>query len=96
MKELFAAHGKVEKVNLPTNKNTGQPRGFAFVDMATNAELEAAIAALDGHQFGGRVLRVLKSVPKEQQEKKQEKPLSYPFLILISVYVFCTNHKTKL
>jgi RNA recognition motif-containing protein len=72
MKELFAAHGKVEKVNLPTNKNTGQPRGFAFVDMATNAELEAAIAALDGQQFEGRVLRVSKSVPKEQQEKKQD------------------------
>jgi RNA recognition motif-containing protein len=72
MKALFAAHGKVEMVNLPKNKNTGQPRGFAFVDMATNAELEAAIAALDGQQFEGRVLRVGKSVPKEQQEKKQD------------------------
>ena len=57
---------------MPKNRNTGQPRGFSFVDMSTEGEMNAAIEGLNGQQFEGRILRVSKSVPKEQQEKRQD------------------------
>lgn len=55
LRELFAQHGTVLSVVLPTDRETGSPRGFGFVEM-DNAT--AAIAALDGKDFGGRALRV--------------------------------------
>lgn len=63
---LFEPHGTVELVSIPRRKESGQPRGFAFVDMGSAEELDAAVSAVDGSVFGGRQLRVNKSVPKEQ------------------------------
>jgi RNA recognition motif-containing protein len=57
VRSLFASHGNVESVALPTDRETGRPRGFGFVQMGS-AEAAAAIGALNGHQMGGRALRV--------------------------------------
>ena len=69
--ELFQQHGEVQLVSMPRNKNTGQFRGFAFVDLATEEELETAVSVLDNSDLNGRLLRVSKSLPKDQLEKKQ-------------------------
>jgi RNA recognition motif-containing protein len=50
--------GKVVEVKIVTDRDTGQPRGFAFVEMSSPAEAQAAIAAMDGQQLDGRTLRV--------------------------------------
>lgn len=50
--------GQVEEVKIVTDRETGRPRGFAFVEMATDAEAEAAVGALNGKSFGGRPLTV--------------------------------------
>ncbi len=65
LEEAFAAHGSVRAVNIVTDRETGRPRGFAFVEMATDAEAEAAIQALDGQDFGGRNLKVNVARPRE-------------------------------
>ena len=57
VRDLFAAYGQVESVRLMTDRETGRPRGFGFVKMATD-DADAAIKALDGQTFGGRNLRV--------------------------------------
>ena len=55
--ELFGAHGDVHSVALINDRETGRPRGFGFVEMDDSAAT-AAISALDGHDMGGRPLRV--------------------------------------
>ena len=55
LQSLFAQHGTVHSVSLITDRDTGRPRGFAFVEMDG---AEAAITALDGQDFGGRSLKV--------------------------------------
>lgn len=57
LRALFATHGDVESVALPTDRETGRPRGFGFVQMAATAAA-TAIGALNGHAMGGRALRV--------------------------------------
>lgn len=57
VKTLFGRHGEVAKVSLITDRETGQPRGFGFVEMESEAA-DKAIEALDGCDFGGRTLRV--------------------------------------
>ncbi|MGH8226916.1 MAG: RNA recognition motif domain-containing protein [Steroidobacteraceae bacterium] len=57
VRELFTSHGTVEKVSLINDRDTGRPRGFAFVEMS-NADAARAMQALNGTDFGGRSLRV--------------------------------------
>jgi RNA recognition motif-containing protein len=57
VRTLFGSHGNVESVALPTDRETGRPRGFGFVQMAS-ADAANAIGALNGHAMGGRSLRV--------------------------------------
>lgn len=64
VRELFAQHGEVHSVKLITDRDTGRPRGFGFVEME-NAE--AAIGALDGTEYEGRTLKV--NVAKERTER---------------------------
>jgi len=61
---VFAEYGKVVKVHLPVDRETGRKRGFGFVDMENDAEEEAAIAALDGAEWMGRQLKVNKARPR--------------------------------
>ena len=57
VRTLFAAHGTVEKVSLITDRDSGQPRGFGFVEMA-NSDASRAMQALNGKDFDGRALKV--------------------------------------
>ena len=57
IRELFAQYGEVHSVDLITDRQTGRPRGFGFVEMASDGAL-AAIEGLNGTEFGGRTLRV--------------------------------------
>ena len=62
---MFEKYGRVDLVALPKNKETDQPRGFAFVDMGSPEELDAAISGVDGVMFGSRKLRATKSAPQD-------------------------------
>ena len=57
VRALFATHGTVEKVSLISDRDTGQPRGFGFVEMS-NADASRAMQALNGADFQGRALKV--------------------------------------
>ncbi|HTW73595.1 MAG TPA: RNA-binding protein [Steroidobacteraceae bacterium] len=57
VRALFSQHGTVESVTLPTDRETGRPRGFGFVEMS-QADASRAIQHLNGHEMGGRPLRV--------------------------------------
>lgn len=65
--DAFSAHGTVTSVNLITDRETGRPRGFAFVEMSTGSEAEAAMQALDGQDLGGRNLKVNVAKPRESR-----------------------------
>lgn len=62
---VFAEYGSVKRVQLPTDRETGRPRGFGFVEMSSDSEEEAAIDALDGAEWMGRDLKVNKAKPRE-------------------------------
>lgn len=66
LRELFAEHGEVTSVDVITDRETGRPRGFAFVQMPDEAA-DAAIRALDGKEHGGRNLRVNEARPREDR-----------------------------
>lgn len=57
VRTLFAQHGTVESVALPSDRETGRPRGFGFVEMA-RSDAARAIQNLNGHDMGGRALKV--------------------------------------
>lgn len=63
----FAEYGSVKRVQLPTDRETGRMRGFAFVEMNTDTEETAAIDALDGAEWMGRNLKVNKAKPREDR-----------------------------
>lgn len=65
--QVFAEYGKVKSVSLPTDRETGRMRGFAFVEMEVSTEEDAAITGLDGAEWMGRDLRVSKARPKEER-----------------------------
>jgi len=65
LRELFKAYGEVEEVSVITDRATGRPRGFAFVEMADAEAANAAIAALDGQDVDGRALKVNEAKPRE-------------------------------
>jgi RNA recognition motif-containing protein len=65
--QAFGAYGTVKSVQLPTDRETGRVRGFAFVEMGTDAEEDAAIEALDGSEWMGRDLKVNKARPREER-----------------------------
>lgn len=65
--ELFAAFGTVDRVKIITDRETGRSKGFAFVTLGDQSQIDAAVEALNGHDFGGRALRVNASEPKERK-----------------------------
>ena len=58
LRELFEAHGSIESINVITDRETGRPRGFAFVEMEDTESATKAMQALDGRDMGGRNLKV--------------------------------------
>ncbi len=74
VRALFASHGTVEKVSLITDRDSGRPRGFGFVEMS-NADAARAMQALNGTDFDGRALRVNEA--QERPSGGSHKPRRY-------------------
>jgi cold-inducible RNA-binding protein len=66
LRTAFAAYGQVDKVSIVTDRDTGQRRGFGFVEMTNNAEADKAIAGLNGSMLGSRALSVNEARPKRE------------------------------
>lgn len=71
IRDLFAQYGEVHSVKMITDRETGRPRGFGFVDMG-DADADAAIEALDGRDFGGRSLRVNQARERAPRQPRQD------------------------
>lgn len=67
LKELFGEFGEVTDVHIPEDRESGRPRGFAFVTMDSKDAMVNAIKDLDGAEFGGRNLRVNEAKPREDR-----------------------------
>jgi RNA recognition motif-containing protein len=67
LEQLFAAHGTVESAQVIMDRDTGRSKGFGFVEMKTDQEAQAAIAALNGQESGGRSLTVNEARPREDR-----------------------------
>ena len=67
VRSLFEAYGTVDRVNIVTDRDTGQARGFGFVEMSNNAEADKAISALNGRDLDGRALNVNEARPKTER-----------------------------
>ena len=65
LEQLFAAHGNVKSAQVIMDRDTGRSKGFGFVEMGSDQEAQAAIAALNGQESGGRTLTVNEARPKE-------------------------------
>ncbi len=66
IRDLFADHGEVKNVNIIMDRDTGRPRGFAFVEMDQEGA-EKAVAAVNGMDFGGRSLKVDLAKPRDNR-----------------------------
>jgi cold-inducible RNA-binding protein len=69
LRNVFEAHGAVDKVSLVTDRDTGRSRGFAFVEMTNASEADKAIAALNGTDLGGRTLTINEAKPKTDRPR---------------------------
>jgi len=67
VRSAFEYYGAVERVSLMTDRETGQPRGFGFVEMTNAAEADRAIAELNGSEMDGRAMNVNEARPKGEQ-----------------------------
>lgn len=67
LETLFSAYGAVERVSIVRDRDTGQPRGFAFVEMTNANEAETAIANVNGREVGGRALNVNEARPRDER-----------------------------
>jgi RNA recognition motif-containing protein len=66
LRQAFEGFGEVSTVNIITDRDTGEPRGFAFVEMSEKDEATAAISGLNGHDLNGRSLKVDEAKPRAQ------------------------------
>src|SRR6266851_3989925 len=64
LRSMFASYGSVDRVNIVTDRDSGQPRGFAFIEMSVDSEGNAAINGLNGKDVDGRALNVNEARPK--------------------------------
>ena len=67
VRSMFEAYGAVDRVSIVTDRDTGQARGFGFVEMPVNAEAERAIQELNGRDLDGRALNINEARPKEDR-----------------------------
>ena len=70
IRQAFSEHGTVSSVDVIMDRDTGRPRGFAFVQMSAESEAQAAVQHMDGQTFGGRNLKVNMSKPRESREPR--------------------------
>ena len=66
LQAAFASYGNVERVNIVTDRDSGQSRGFAFVEMTERRDAENAISVLNGYELNGRAMNVNEARPKPQ------------------------------
>ena len=66
LKQMFEAHGTVTSAQVIVDRDTGRSKGFGFVEMSSDQEAQAAIAALNGHEVDGRALTVNEARPKTE------------------------------
>ena len=69
VKELFGAYGTVDAVRIVMDRDSGRPKGFAFVEMSNAGEAKAAIEAINGSEVGGRALVVNEARPREDRPR---------------------------
>jgi RNA recognition motif-containing protein len=67
LQAAFAAYGTIERVSIVRDRDTGQPRGFAFVEMAGSDDAAKAIQALNGRELNGRAMNVNEARPREER-----------------------------
>lgn len=67
LRSMFDSYGTVDRVNIVTDRDSGQARGFAFVEMSVDAEGNAAISGLNGRDLDGRALNVNQARPKTER-----------------------------
>lgn len=80
LEELFSQGGKISSLNLITDKFSGQSKGFAFVEMSTDAESDEAIKKFNGHEIDGRKMVVNEARPQENRDNRDRsynKPRSW-------------------
>lgn len=74
LRETFAAYGEVESVKVITDRETGQSKGFAFVEMPNNSEADVAIKTLNGSQLSGRAMKVNQAQPRSSRPSGGGRP----------------------
>jgi cold-inducible RNA-binding protein len=67
LRELFASYGAVERINIITDRETGRPRGFGFVEMPDDRAAQAAMTALHGKEVAGRTLNINEARQREER-----------------------------
>jgi RNA recognition motif-containing protein len=73
LRQMFEAHGKVDRASLATDRNTGRARGFGFVEMPNDNEAKAAIGALNETEIDGRHLMVNEAKPKAERSSRSDR-----------------------
>ena len=77
LEQLFATHGTVQSAQIISDRDTGRSKGFGFVEMSSDAEAQAAIAAMNGQDHGGRALTVNEAKPREERSRSSSGGSSY-------------------
>jgi RNA recognition motif-containing protein len=72
LRHLFAPYGTIETARIVTDRSTGRPRGYSFVEMPYATEAQAAIARLDRTSLGGQTLRASSTRPREERRPRGE------------------------
>ncbi len=71
LRSLFAEFGEIQSVSVITDRETGRPRGFAFVEMTTEEAAQASIAGLNGKMVDSREIKVNKANPQPDRDRRQ-------------------------
>ena len=73
LRTLFAEYGEIESINLITDRDTGRPKGFGFVEMATDQAAQAAISALNGKSLDDREIKVNEAKPQADRRSDAQR-----------------------
>ncbi len=77
LRQTFENYGEVSSVSLITDKHSGEPRGFAFVEMSTKDEADKAISGLNGQELDGRTVKVSEAKPRTENGNRDSYRKSY-------------------